>query len=290
MADASGLLFPKKAAPKPYKLVKAEPGMSPIKSPLRVKDKNIRREAEHVDAGEPLFAKKERKEDALDEHEDDAESIDDNASEKAQHGHENPKKRQRISADSPKSSPTKSTGRKKQRVTTGEEEEDKDARTPKKRGRAGQAPQSANSTERLFMATSEAEQYSSLDEDDDEAEKSAKAKGSKGKDSAGGTKGKRNSTGKAEESSKSSTAGRKKGSRKSGGASSGDARKDEVVRLKSYVVACGVRKQWAKFFDSKGCAGETPEMYVRQRKVLQEMLSELGMVSTESPPHRCNPY
>ncbi|KDN48466.1 hypothetical protein K437DRAFT_267649 [Tilletiaria anomala UBC 951] len=51
----------------------------------------------------------------------------------------------------------------------------------------------------------------------------------------------------------------------------------ELKRLKSLVVACGVRKQWGKFFEAEMCAGDDELAWRRQKALLHKLLGELGM-------------
>ncbi|PWN41251.1 hypothetical protein IE81DRAFT_324745 [Ceraceosorus guamensis] len=51
----------------------------------------------------------------------------------------------------------------------------------------------------------------------------------------------------------------------------------EVKRLQSYVLACGVRKQWKRVFEAEGCGGDNESDLARQCKVVRSILEELGM-------------
>ncbi len=146
-----------------------------------------------------------------------------------------------------------------------------------------------------MMHTSEAEQYSSLEDEESEDEPKGKGKAKRGKGRAASPSLSRKSSSassKTKRKTAESTAKRRKSNDGAGASSSksssgGDsALAAEVVRLKAYVVACGVRKQWNSFFESKGCGngkgksgGDDPVMLRRQKVVLREMLAELGMVS-----------
>lgn len=61
----------------------------------------------------------------------------------------------------------------------------------------------------------------------------------------------------------------------------------EVARLKSFVLACGVRKRWQSYFrdhDANPPQGEEPDQAVlrKQARVLKDLLMELGMVRSPS--------
>lgn len=53
-----------------------------------------------------------------------------------------------------------------------------------------------------------------------------------------------------------------------------DPLQDEIARLKKYIVACGSRKVWSKWFSSLDPPAETPKA---QAKALRQLLADLGM-------------
>ncbi|PWN26681.1 hypothetical protein BDZ90DRAFT_275016 [Jaminaea rosea] len=99
--------------------------------------------------------------------------------------------------------------------------------------------------------------FSSLDDDDGAGASTSKAKPKK--------KAKTPREPKAKKATKSS---------KKAETSSSDPQEEEMARLKKFVVACGVRKQWSKWFTSMEPPAETPKAQIR---ALRELLAEVGM-------------
>ncbi|CAO1617965.1 unnamed protein product [Parajaminaea phylloscopi] len=109
----------------------------------------------------------------------------------------------------------------------------------------------------------EDDDFSSLDDSDGDDKERRRGRGS--------ARGKSKGTGKqaSRQQSTSSSSAAERGN--SAQRSSAD---DEVARLKKFVVACGVRKQWNKWFQGLDPPAESAKA---QAKALRELLAELGM-------------
>ncbi|CAO1635986.1 unnamed protein product [Sympodiomycopsis kandeliae] len=138
---------------------------------------------------------------------------------------------------------------------TEQEEEDDRAGTSDEQGEAeSKSPSPA------------ASEMSELDDTDPEEAATSRSKKSSSKESKSST---------SSSSVQRGTKGEAKKPRTSSSSSkSSDKADEEVTRLKKFVTACGVRKQWKNWFASQSPVADKPQL---QAKALRTLLGELGM-------------